>query len=167
MGQHRRLTDRGLAPAHVGGQAEYGLVEEDQPHWPKIWSTNPLERVNKEIKRRARVLGSFPNDAAVIRLVSAILADMHDEWQLGERRYLSVGSMAQLEPTSNTGGIAANDSGKVDTEDQPQVRHSAGHCPPRPASPGQRLGLERTALRTNADGPADLRRSQDCGRPPP
>jgi putative transposase len=82
-----------------------------RPHWPKIWSTNPLERVNKEIKRRARVVGIFPNDAAVIRLVGAILADMHDEWQSGERRYLSEGSMAQLKPTSDTGPIAAIDSG--------------------------------------------------------
>jgi putative transposase len=78
----------------------------------EIWSTNPLEWVNKEIKRRARVVGIVPNDAAVICLVGAILTDMHDEWQSSERRYLSEGSMAQLKPTSITGGIAAIDSGE-------------------------------------------------------
>src|SRR3954462_8086768 len=80
--------------------------------WSKIWSTNPLERVNKEIKRRARVVGIFTNDAAVIRLVGAVLADMHDEWQSGERRSLSEGSMALLKPSGDTGAIAAIDSGE-------------------------------------------------------
>ena len=81
-------------------------------HWTKIWSTNPLERVNKEIKRRARVVGIFPNAAGVIRLVGAVLIDMHDEWQAGERRYLSEASMALLYPDSDNGSIAAINSGE-------------------------------------------------------
>ena len=81
-------------------------------HWRKIWSTNPLERVNKEIKRRSRVVGIFPNAAAVIRLVGAILIDMHDEWIAGDRRYLSESSMAKLYDLSDTGTNAAIESGE-------------------------------------------------------
>ena len=62
-------------------------------HWPKLHSTNPIERLNKEVKRRADVVGIFPNEASITRLVGAILLEQNDEWQL-QHRYMTLETMA-------------------------------------------------------------------------
>ncbi len=64
-------------------------------HWPQIASTNPLERVNKEIKRRSDVVGIFPNDEAIVRLVGALMIETNDEWAVA-RRYMGLGSLARI-----------------------------------------------------------------------
>jgi len=71
-------------------------------HWRRIHSTNILERVNKEVKRRTRVVGVFPDRPSVIRLVGSILNEIDDDWRASQRRYFSKESMHQLtEPDSN------------------------------------------------------------------
>jgi len=81
-------------------------------HWKQLASTNPIERLNKEIKRRSRVVGLFPNDASIMRLVGALLVEQTEEWHL-TRRYMSNESLARVvqpvdrEPRKLKGGRAA------------------------------------------------------------
>jgi putative transposase len=88
--------------ALMDASREEVLTYMDYPkeHWAQIASTNPLERVNKEIKRRADVVGIFPNDEAVIRLVGALMLEQSDEWAVS-RRYFSLESLARLADTDN------------------------------------------------------------------
>jgi putative transposase len=65
-------------------------------HWRQIWSTNPIERLHLEIKRRTDVVGVFPNDTAISRLVTAVVVEQHEEWQVAQRRYFAESSMAPL-----------------------------------------------------------------------
>ena len=93
-----------------------GFYAFPREHWTKIRSTNPLERVNKEIGRRSDVVGIFPNDQAVIRLAGALLLEQNDEW-LVQRRYLSAESMAL---------VLAPEPGEIDAvTDTEDVAHLA------------------------------------------
>jgi putative transposase len=77
-------------------------------HWTKIHSVNPLERLNGEVKRRTNVVGIFPNEEAVTRLVGAILLEQNDEWAVQRARYLTLETIAPLsdDPTVNLPALA-------------------------------------------------------------
>jgi transposase-like protein len=64
-------------------------------HWPKLRSTNSLERVNREIGRRTEVVGIFPNDRALLRLAASVVIEQNDEWLVG-KRYLSIHTLEEL-----------------------------------------------------------------------
>jgi putative transposase len=65
-------------------------------HRAKLHSTNPIERLNGEIKRRTEVVGIFPNDEAIVRLVGALLLEQNDEWAVQRARYMTLETMAQM-----------------------------------------------------------------------
>lgn len=72
-------------------------------HWVKLHSTNPIERTNAEIKRRTNVVGIFPNEAAIIRLVGAIRLEQNDEWAVQRARYMTLETIAPLSHTQIVG----------------------------------------------------------------
>ena len=66
------------------------------PSWTKLHSTNPIERLNGEIKRRTDVVGIFPNDDAIVRLVGALLLEQNDEWAVQRSRYMTLETIAAM-----------------------------------------------------------------------
>jgi len=99
-----QLRQRFPKLAAVMDEAEHevlAFMDFPRAHWPKIYSTNPLERLNKEVKRRANVVGIFPNEASIRRLVGAILMEQNDEWQL-QHRYLTLETMAGVASLDDT-----------------------------------------------------------------
>ena len=97
-----QLRPRFRKVAALLDEAEHDVLaymDYPEPHRSKLHSTNPIERLNKEVKRRINVVGIFPNEASVRRLVGAVLLEQNDEWQL-QHRYLTLETMA---------GMAASD----------------------------------------------------------
>jgi putative transposase len=72
-------------------------------HWTKLHSTNPIERPNAEIKRRTNVVGIFPNEAVIVRLVGAILMEQNDEWTVQRARYMTLETVA---PVGHIDGVS-------------------------------------------------------------
>ena len=97
MRSSRRWPSTSRAP----GPTSLAFTAFPKEIWRQIWSNNPNERLNREIRRRTDVVGIFPDRASIIRLVGAVLAEQHDEWAEG-RRYLGLDVLARSQAVDHT-----------------------------------------------------------------
>jgi putative transposase len=112
------LTDKLPAVAdHLDGARADLLAFTTVPKeiWRQIWSNNPNERLNKEIRRHTDVVGIFPNRDAITRLVGAVLAEQHDEWAEG-RRYLGLDVLARARATTAAAGTDPTPAEQLELE---------------------------------------------------
>jgi hypothetical protein len=144
LGRARESGRSAGAGREDSGMQELAFAAFPRRQWRQIWSTNPLERVNKEIKRRTDVVGVFPNSATLLRLAGSVLIEQHDEWEAGERRYFSEASMLELATMNNPievidvavtlPELAAASTKTTDPHGVENLHHSAGRDPMIPIS---------------------------------